>query len=293
MCFGNQIFANQIFANRTVVIATMHRKEQVIAPLLSAALGVKTRVPEHFDTDALGTFTRDVDRPADQLTTARLKAEAALDLTGETLAIASEGSFGPHPQIPFVACDRELVMLCDRTHSLEIVGEHISTETNYRSQTIGGLAEALTFAQSVGFPEHGLVVMPVADRNPKEALAKGMTTAADLKEAVARVLSLSAERKAHVETDMRALYNPTRMKAIAQATQDLIQKVQQPCPQCHFPGFSIVQRHPGLPCQLCGAPTLLTHSVLYHCQHCQFQQSQFFPDAIRFADPMHCFYCNP
>ncbi len=275
----------------------MHHKEQAIAPLLSAALGVKTRVPEHFDTDALGTFTRDVDRPADQLTTARLKAEAALDLTGETLAIASEGSFGPHPQIPFAACDREQVLLCDRTHSLEIVGEHISTETNYRSQTIHSFAEALTFAEAVGFPEHGIVVMPVvmpvADRNPKEALAKGITTVAALKEAVARALSLSAERKAHIETDMRALYNPTRMKAIAQATQDLIQKIQQPCPQCHFPGFSIVQHRPGLPCQLCGAPTLLTLSVLYRCQHCQCQQSQSFPDAIRFADPMHCFYCNP
>lgn len=293
MSLDDRSASSLFFANRTVVIATMHRKEQAIAPLLSAALGVKTRVPEHFDTDALGTFTREVDRPADQLTTARLKAEAALDLTGETLAIASEGSFGPHPQIPFVACDRELVLLCDRTYSLEIIGEHISTETNYRSQTIHSVAEALTFAQAVGFPEHGIIVMPFADRNSKEAVAKGIITVAALKDAVARVLSLSAERKAHIETDMRALYNPTRMKAIAQATQDLIQKIQQLCPQCHFPGFSIVQRRPGLACQLCGSPTLLTLSVLYRCQHCQFQQSQSFPDAIQFADPMRCFYCNP
>ena len=233
------------FANRTVVIATMHRKEQAIAPLLSS-VGVKILVPEPFNTDAFGTFTRDIDRPADQLTTARLKAEAALDLTGETLAVASEGSFGPHPQIPFVACDRELVLLCDRTHQLEIVGEHVSTETNYRSQTIHSLAEALTFAKSVGFPEHGVVVMPSAHHSPKETLAKGIITEAGLEAAVTKALSQSSEGKIHIETDMRALYNPMRMKAIAQATEDLIRKVGQLCPQCNFPGFSIVQRRPWL-----------------------------------------------
>jgi hypothetical protein len=61
----------QAFAGRLAVIATMHHKEQAIAPRLETALGVKTQVPANFNTDTLGTFTRDVNRPADQLTTAR------------------------------------------------------------------------------------------------------------------------------------------------------------------------------------------------------------------------------
>ncbi|ASC69549.1 hypothetical protein XM38_004760 [Halomicronema hongdechloris C2206] len=112
----------------------MHRKEQVIAPRLETAPGVKPLMPAGFNTDTLGTFTRDVPRSADQITTARLKAEAALDLTGETLAIASEGSFGSHPQIPFVPCDRKLVLLLDLEPQLEIVGQAISTDTDFRSQ---------------------------------------------------------------------------------------------------------------------------------------------------------------
>ncbi|MEB3336169.1 MAG: DUF6671 family protein, partial [Leptolyngbyaceae bacterium] len=112
-----------LFADRVAVIATMHHKETVIAPILEQELGVKAIVPQNFDTDALGTFTREIERPADQVSTARLKAEQALDLTGETLAIASEGSFGPHPQMPFVACNREIVLLLDRLNELEIVGQ--------------------------------------------------------------------------------------------------------------------------------------------------------------------------
>ncbi|EDX87265.1 hypothetical protein S7335_4973 [Synechococcus sp. PCC 7335] len=298
--------APSFFTNRVAVIATMHRKEQVIAPLVESALGVKTLIPTNFNTDNFGTFTRETKRPADQLTTARLKAKAALKLSGKTLAIASEGSFGPHPQLPFAACNRELVLLYDLEHELEIVGEQLSTETNYQSQTVSSPEEALAFASSVGFPEHGLVVMRVASTEhetdqeagrPTETVAKGITVAADLIQAVTLALEQSVDRKAHVETDMRALYNPTRMDAIAQATIDLIKKATHLCPRCHYPGFVITQRFPGLPCSLCGAATLLTRSVRYSCQHCQFQQDQPSPDlppgSPPFADPAHCFYCNP
>lgn len=288
-----QMSETSFFANRVGVIATMHRKEQAIAPLIESALGVKTWVPQGFNTDSFGTFTRETERPDDQLTTARLKATAALALTGETLAIASEGSFGPHPQIPFVACDRELVLLCDHQHQLEIVGEVISTETNYQSQTVRTPEAAIAFAQSVGFPAHGVVVMRASHPQPKESLAKGITTEADLVQAVAMAIQQSPERKAHVETDMRALYNPTRMAVIAKATQALIEKLGQHCPGCGYPGFSIVQRQPGLPCSLCKAATLLPLSDIYRCQHCQFQQDKSFPDSVQFADPAHCFYCNP
>ena len=281
------------FAGRMAVIATMHRKEQAIAPLLESAFDLKTLVPQNFDTNVFGTFTRDVDRPADQRTTARIKAEAALDLTGETLAIASEGSFGPHPNIPLLPCDRELVLLLDRQHDLEIVGEVLSTETNYRSRTIRSFAEALTFSEAVGFPKHGLVVMPAASGQPTDRITKGIVTEAALKSAVEAALRQSDAGTLHIETDMRALYNPTRMAAIAEATQALLDAIARRCPQCDCPGFSEVQRFPGLPCSLCKTPTLLTLSLLYECQRCQFQHKELFPDGEQAADPALCPYCNP
>ena len=281
------------FAGRVAVIATMHRKEAAIAPLLESSLGVQTHVPSNFNTDSFGTFTRDIDRPADQLATARLKAKGALELTGETLAIASEGSFGPHPQIPFVPCDRELIVLLDLEHNLEIVGQAISTDTNYRSQTIRSLDDALAFAQTVGFPDHGLVVMPTTEGSPSEAIAKGITTESALTAAVEDVLADSPSGTAHIETDMRAHCNPTRMQVIAEATEDLVRAIAQRCPSCDCPGFAIVRRNPGLPCGWCGTPTLLTWSITYRCQRCALEEEDKFPEGQPTADPGNCPYCNP
>ena len=278
------------FAGRVAMLATMHRKEQAIAPLLEAHLGVIVAVPADFDTDAFGTFAGDVKRPSDQLTTARLKAAAVLRQTGESLAIASEGSFGPHPQIPFVACDREVVLLLDHKHQLEIVGETLSTDTNYRSQTVRRPDEALAFAAAVGFPSHGIIVK-VEDVGT--VVAKGVTVPEVLTAAVEQAVQQSPSHQARIETDLRALYNPTRMGVIAQATEALLKVIAQACPACGCPGFSEVKRWPGLPCGHCGTPTLLPLSVRYHCQQCQHQQDARCPDSPSAADPSYCPCCNP
>lgn len=279
------------FAGRVAVIATMHHKEQAIAPLVETHLGVQVMVAENFDTDRFGTFTGDIHRPDHARATARLKAAAALDHTGETLAIASEGSFGPHPQIPFVACDRELVLLLDRQHQLEIVGEYLSTDTNYRHQTIRDLEAALAFAQEVGFPSHGLVVKPQAPG--AGSWVKGIVTEAQLVETVTTALRQAPQGEVGLATDMRALYNPTRMGVIAQATDALIATLHRSCPQCQYPGFALVREVPGLPCSFCGSPTLLTQSQVYHCHHCQHQQCQPATQRSASADPSYCSYCNP
>ncbi|QZT35026.1 hypothetical protein HUR95_07295 [Caldalkalibacillus thermarum TA2.A1] len=105
---------SKLFNNRIGVLATMHKKEVVMAPLLKKELGVKIIVPERFNTDCFGTFTREIDRAGNQLEAARLKAQKALSITGEALAFASEGAFSPHPVFPFVPYNREIVLLLDK-----------------------------------------------------------------------------------------------------------------------------------------------------------------------------------
>ena len=90
------------FEGRQLVIASMHQKEQVLKPLLEASLKVKVAVADGLNTDLLGTFSGEVARIADPLSTARKKCELALELTGCDLAIASEGSFGAHPSAFFL-----------------------------------------------------------------------------------------------------------------------------------------------------------------------------------------------
>ncbi|HEY9699990.1 MAG TPA: DUF6671 family protein [Trichocoleus sp.] len=287
------------FGDRSATLATMHQKERVIAPLLEQSFGLRVTVPafdtDQFNTDQFGTFTREVKRPGDQILTARLKAQAAMQRTGDTIGIASEGSFAPHPAMPLLPANREIVMLIDRQHDLEVIGEALSTATNFRHQQVRTGAEAQAFAAKVGFPEHGLIVIADPDANgvPKSSsqIVKGITTEEQLTEAIE--WALQQAEIVHLETDMRAMYNPMRMKVIAQATQDLITKLQQLCPECGFPGFSIVDRRPGLPCELCLLPTPLTRSVIYRCQKCSQQQEILFPDGCKTADPGQCLYCNP
>ncbi|CAN1212140.1 DUF6671 domain-containing protein [Tumidithrix helvetica PCC 7403] len=279
---------SRVFARRTAAIATMHGKERVIAPILEQAFGIQSILPQNFNTDAFGTFTREIQRMGTQIAAARRKAEAVLELTGETLSIASEGSFAPHPAFPAIACNREILLLLDRANDLEIIGEAFSTDTNFSHQSIRSWQEAEKFAQQVGFPSHGLVAIG-SDRK----IAKGITTLEVLREVVEQSLHDFPNEPLHLETDMRALYNPTRMLNIEKATRNLIEKMQSLCPQCDAPGYAIAEYKAGLRCRICGIPTKLTRAAIYRCQHCNFSQELLFPDGLKTADPQYCSFCNP
>ena len=67
-----------MFKNRNLVIATKHGKELVIAPILEKELGVKCFLPLNFDSDELGTFTGEIEREDDPITTARKKCLKAM-----------------------------------------------------------------------------------------------------------------------------------------------------------------------------------------------------------------------
>lgn len=279
-----------LFAGRPLTIATMHGKEAVIAPLLEEYLGVKAVLPAAFDTDAFGTFSGEIPREHAPLDTARRKALAAMERTGTTLAVASEGSFGAHPQLFFMPADSELVLLVDRENEAEWMGHVVSTRTNFAGETVTEWEALELFARQAGFPEHGLIVREDS-ADPGRWLVKGITSSDALRAAARQGWA----RFGHVvvETDMRALYNPTRMGVIAEATRQLLEKMAQLCPQCDWPGFAVVERHPGLPCADCGLPTRQTLRWKYVCGKCGHPHQQDFPEGRSAADPTYCDFCNP
>lgn len=85
-----------MFEGRKLIIATMHQKETVIAPILEKALGVHCFIDQTFDTDLLGTFSGEVERKLDPIATAKEKCLRAMRANNCDLGIASEGSFGAH-----------------------------------------------------------------------------------------------------------------------------------------------------------------------------------------------------
>lgn len=271
------------------MIATKHKKETVIAPALEKALGVKCFVPTKLDTDILGTFTGEIIRQHDPLTTAKNKCLMAMASTRCDLGIASEGSFGMHPAMFFVPADDEILVMIDKKHDLEIVARELSVDTNYSSSEVKSEEELVKFAQTAKFPDHGLIVR--ADKNNAEDIYKGITDWNSLRKRYWQLISHSG--KAYVETDMRAMHNPTRMTVIGKAAKKLVDKINSCCPRCDTPGYAITAAKPGLPCSFCGLPTQLTMAHIYSCIKCQFTKEDSDPFKHQEADPQYCDRCNP
>lgn len=280
----------KIFENRKIAIATMHKKEAVIAPIIKKELGVKVIVPKDFDTDRFGTFTRDIKRKGSQLEVARKKAEAAMSITGLDLAIASEGTFGAHPSVPFLQSNLELILLIDKKNNLEIRG-HYRSATNMNATWISTLDEAMLFAENCGFPENGLILRRTQDGN--RFIYKNIRSIEDFSNRVNKMLSWPFTKKIFIETDMRAHRNPMRMRVIEQATKDLVKNISSTCPKCQAPGFIVYDFEKGLPCSFCKIPTDLPLNDIYKCLKCGFSKKKLVTKYGKSADPRYCSYCNP
>lgn len=275
----------EIFEGRRLIIATKHKKESVIAPLLEEYLGVKCFVPTDFDTDKLGTSTGEIERKEDALTTVRQKCLLAMEEYQCDLGIASEGSFGPHPTIFIAHADDEFLIFIDKKNNLEIIVRELSLDTNFNATTVNCFQDVVDVVKTVGFPKHALILKNA------NTVVKGIQSWELLEESFH---SLSTNNYPIIaETDMRAMFNPTRMKVIEKTTLKLIEKIKCLCPQCHTPGFGIINIKSGLPCEWCGAPTKSTICHIYQCQKCWFELEKLYPNNKKKEDPMYCDYCNP
>lgn len=283
---------HRLYNDSPAILATMHGKETVIAPLAERFLGLRLEVVQGLDTDAFGTFSREVARTGSQFDAARAKIAAAFVLHPEMgIGLASEGSFGPHPHLPFCALDREIVMLVDRQADLELVGRFATPDTNFAHLIVDDVAAGLFFAKRAGFPDHGIIVMGCRDKVPAPDIALIKTVESwDMLTSTLDTI-ISANGCAFVETDMRAHRNPQRMRAIKRATVDLIRRARTPCPQCGQPGYAVTERLAGLPCSWCSEPTLLTRAEVLSCIRCGWRVERSVAQSK--ADPGNCGACNP
>ena len=277
------------FLGRKLLIATAHQKERVIAPILEQGLKVECFVPTKINTDSLGTFSGEIARTGDVLSTLRAKCTLAMKENPVDLILASEGSFGAHPSSPFLPADYEMVLLMDFHNTTEYKGSFWTMDTNFSASEIKDEEAMVQFMEQIGFPSHGLILRK--DAQSFHPIFKGITSVDSLWE---HFYYLKKHyNSVYAETDMRALYNPKRMQAIAHATENLIENIRSLCPQCAAPGFSIIKMESGLPCSWCKQPTRSPLYALRSCSVCNFEQKDFEPLDKKVEDPQFCDYCNP
>lgn len=277
------------YAGREIALLTQHGKQRVIAPALGGALGSRVRHVGSFDTDLLGTFTRDIPRFGTQVEAARKKARMAMELSGLPFGLGSEGVFVPDPFIGMTPWNTELIVFIDHIRSLEVVGlaQGCGNFSHLRTNEWSVLE---AFARNTGFPEQQLVVRPQDEYDQR--IRKGIHTWPELEAALDWAAAEAGNGLACVETDGRAHANPLRMAMIGLAAKDLAAKLASLCPACGTPGYWQVDRVAGLRCADCGAPTRETHAQVYGCQKCVHRETHAI-SGTDYADPGRCDSCNP
>lgn len=277
------------FSGETVYFATKHSKEQTLAPLLSK-IGLLC-IAADVDTDKFGTFSGEVERVGSVRDTLRIKIGAAAEVNPKgRFFLASEGSFAPHPLIGFVQSDHEALLFVDRKLKTEIYVEEVRTETNHSEIEFGPRDDLQSFLNKIGFPEHGIIVKP---KGNSQIVYKGLQFFHALGQAIIDAFMLSSEAKVIISTDMRACFNPTRMKVIEKVGQKLIDSLNSFCPKCKTPGFAISRGIPGLPCEDCGEPSRTSKEVLWSCVKCDHSEQKPRPDGIVKISAAECEHCNP
>ncbi|WP_018406922.1 DUF6671 family protein [Methylocystis rosea] len=280
------------YAARTAVIATMHRKEEAVAPALMSALGLIVTSTPGLDTDQLGTFSGEIPRNGTMLDVALRKARLGMSAAGVPLGLASEGSFGPHPAIPYIPAGMELLVFVNDERGIVVTESLITEKTNYDHLVISPGEASDAFLQKVGYPTHGLIVRP-NEGEVASALAKGIVDPDRLRRAIETAAAVSSDGRARIETDMRAHFNPTRMRSLAILAERLAQRLARQCPACGAPGFGRTGSRAGLLCEACGTPTELVVAEILGCPACDYTEERLRGAGLQRAPAQHCPLCNP
>ena len=147
-----------MFSGRKLLIATRHDKHSVIAPLVERELGFSCMVLPDLDTDSLGTFSGEVERIDDPVTTAGISVAWAC--SWRNAMPRSQAKALSDRILPFRSCRWTKNSSCSWTggSGLEI---HVSEmRSGNEFQWFRHLCErrAREVCQSRLFPSHGLII---------------------------------------------------------------------------------------------------------------------------------------
>ena len=280
------------YFGQPIVLTSKHEKLSLIQPAFQEIAGL-TLAEEALDTDLLGTFSGEVERIFPPLETAIRKAELGLIKTGANLGLASEGSIGPDPLIPFAISNIEHMVLVDKIRGLIISESFRSFEIVKVSEVVAPGQNLKKLMWSVGFPEQKLIAMPnQVDGEGSLNPIKAIFTRESLLDAIAECASQSKDGKARIEPDYRAHNSPSRAKNIIKVAEMLATRVSKLCPTCNCPGWGKVGYNYGLNCEACDThdSTAMRQEVL-GCASCDQKLAGVVLATNLRAE--NCQQCNP
>ena len=277
------------FRRKVLHMVSRHQKQQYIEPVLASRLGFICKTVSEVDTDLLGTFSGEVARTLSPVACAREKCKRAREYVNDGYLLASEGSFGPHPTLGWVTAGEEWLLLYDIEEDAELIVRDITLDTCFLGKAIANEQQCLEFLQRVGFPNQGVIVK--SSQEQSEIIFKNGSTPEEIVKNMHNMLN--EKGNCYIETDMRAMFNPTRQQHLNKLAGLLADKLNSICPDCGWYGFSVTSVERGLPCSWCGTPTNSVSNEIYTCKRCNYHQNKKFPKGIQQEDPQYCNQCNP
>jgi len=276
------------WAGETVYFGTRHGKTRAIQGGLKA-LGIRC-VTARIDTDAFGTFSGSVPRLASIRETLQAKTrQVFLDFPQARFALASEGSFGPHP-LAGIPSDHEAMLWSERDSPHEIFVDHLSTQVHHFEIEVEPGQDVWAAVARTRFPSHALTLRADGGAFPFKS---GIRSRHRLEEAIRSIhRRADGPLKLFIGADLRAHYNPTRMAAIRELGMKLVERISSLCPICDSPGFWPERPGDGVPCPDCHQPTRIPSGHHWGCRKCGHEEFKNDSDSPK-AHPGICFYCNP
>jgi hypothetical protein len=278
---------NHPYRGAKAVIATKHNKGILVAPAFSKHLDLSVEEVT-VDTDELGTFSGEIERVGSVREVVVKKAQLGMSVSGNPIGIASEGSIGADPLLPFINSDIELMALVDQERALVIIESLRSTEIIAQTVKISKDSDITNFLTRADFPNHALILR--SEDEPVSFCVKGISDMKALDQAILN--GLKDFPTLILESDLRAHCSPSRQKNIAALADKLALRLTHLCPECAAPGWGVVSYKKGLPCQECGeiSKDALAQEI-QGCGRCEFNKvGKTLAESI---DPAQCQLCNP
>jgi len=273
------------YTGAVVAFATMHGKERLAREPFRDILGAEVVAVADLDTDQFGAFSGEIARTLSPRAAASAKARLGIQLAGTPYGLASEGSF--NAGLGFVVEHHEVLLFVDESLGLELVEGSVAASPLPPGRTITLLDEGLGYANSIGFPEQGVLLRA---GESGQVVRKNIETADALAGALDELLS-TAGGPVTIAPDYRSHRCPSRASVIAELATSMARRLATLCPACQTPGFGRVDVERGLRCADCGQPTGVIAADIDGCGACSHTVRLSRPEQR--ASPQWCDFCNP
>lgn len=285
---------------RTLLIASMHRKEDALIPVLTTYFpDLRYHVATNIDTDQFGTFSGEKKRVDTMEVTVKKKALDAIQKNPwYDLVCATEWSFVGE-WFWWVRHVEYIILIDLRAWYTFLIRYTWYVASAFSLATHEWRIAEQTLCEYLSFPAYGVIMSPHRKKRswsslcwwPSTHIVKGITDLSSAKETFCRLQDLAKEWIVVIESDFRAMYHPWRMEGIQNATKQLCEQICMVCPQCDTPWWRVQHVTWSARCRFCGlCTTYPTHEVWWCCQ-CTYTEEKCI-DTTNF--PLDsCPLCNP